>query len=56
MNVIAIFTTVMLSLMFIGIIIGMFRGWQKSLIRTGIMLVGLIVALLITPSITAGFI
>lgn len=56
MNIIAIFTTLMLSLMFVGIIIGMFRGWQKSLIRTGILLVGLIFALLITPSITAGFI
>lgn len=56
MNIIAIFTTLMLSLMFIGVLIGMFRGWQKSLIRTGILLVGLIVALLITPSITAGFI
>ena len=56
MNIIIIFTSVMLALMFIGILLGMIRGWQKSLIRTGILLVGVIVALLITPAITAGFI
>ena len=56
MNIILIFTTLMLALMFVGVLVGMIRGWQKSLIRTGILLVGLIFALLITPSITAGFI
>ncbi len=56
MNVIVIFTSIMLALMFIGIVLGMVRGWQKSLVRTGILLIGLIVSLLITPAITASFI
>ena len=56
MSLIVIFTSIMLGLMFVGLVLGMIRGWKKSLIRTGILLVGLIVALLITPSLTAGFI
>ncbi len=56
MNIITIFSSIMLALIFIGIAIGMLRGWQKSLIRTGILFLGLIIALLITPSITSGFI
>lgn len=56
MNFIIIFTSVLLGFILFGIVLGMFRGWKKSLVRTGILMVGLIVALLITPSITAGFI
>lgn len=56
MNIITIFSSIMIAIIFIGIILGLFRGWKKSLVRTCILLVGLIFALLITPSITYGFI
>lgn len=55
-NIITIFSTVMIVILILGFAIGMLRGWQRSLVRTGILLVALIFALLITPSLTSTFI
>lgn len=55
-NIITIFSTVMIVLIVLGFAIGMLRGWKKSLVRTGILLVAVIFALLITPALTSNFI
>ena len=49
---ISIMTSVVLALIFVGIILGFFRGWVKSLIRMGCVLVSLLLAIFIGPAIS----
>ena len=53
MNWIAILTSVCLSLLFIGFAIGFLRSWQKSLIRFGILVGALILAIFLSPVISS---
>ena len=53
MNWIAIFTSVCLSLLFIGFVIGFLRSWKKSLVRFGILVCALILAIFLSPVISA---
>ena len=53
MNWIAILTSVCLSLLFIGFAIGFLRSWKKSLIRFGILVGALLLAIFLSPVISS---
>ncbi len=56
MQLITISTTIVLSLIIIGIGLGFVRGWKRSLIRFGFILASLIAAIFIAPAISNWFI
>ena len=53
MKLVTIVTSVCLSLIFIGFLIGFLRSWKKSLIRFGILLGSLILAIFLSPVIAS---
>lgn len=56
MQLITISTTIVLSLILIGIGLGFWRGWKRSLIRFGFILASLIAAIFIAPALSNWFI
>ncbi len=55
MNFIAVSTTVFFAILAIGLLFGMFRGWIRSLVRFGCVLLSLLVAVLVAPGLSAAF-
>ena len=53
MKIVTIVTSVCLSLVFIGFVIGFFRSWKKSLIRFGILFGSLLMAIFLSPVLSA---
>lgn len=53
MKLVTIITSVCLSLIFIGFLIGFLRSWKKSLIRFGILLGSLLMAIFLSPVISS---
>lgn len=55
MSLISILTTVVIAIILIGIGLGFLRGWQRSLIRFGIVLASLLISIFIAPLISSWF-
>lgn len=55
MNIFLILSGVFFGILAVGFLVGFFRGWCKSLIRLGITIFNLLIALLVSPLITGLF-
>ena len=53
MNVMTIVSLILGVIIFIGVLFGVIRSWQKSLIRTGLIVLSLVAALLLAPKIAS---
>ena len=54
MNLMIIISFALGALLFIGILFGLLRSWQKSLIRVSLVVLSFVVALLLAPKIASG--
>ena len=55
MSLMSLVTTIFLTLLLIGSILGFFRGWKKSLIRTGVLIGIVIISIIFAPIISGIF-
>ena len=55
MSLISFATWIFFALVFVGLLLGFFRGWKKSLVRTCILVGVLIVSVIIAPILATAF-
>ena len=56
MQIIAVSTSIVMAIVGIGLLLGFFRGWKRSLIRLACIIASLMVALFVAPALTSSFI
>lgn len=56
MSLVSLATTIFISLAAFGLVLGFFRGWKKSIVRTGILIGSVILSVVIAPIISRAFV
>ena len=56
MQIISVSTSIVMAIVGVGLLLGFFRGWKRSLIRLASIIASLMIALFVAPSLTASFI